>query len=217
MARGRKKLKPDIKAQRRQEALQRYAENVRARIQASGPAAVRAHREQACQTAALYRDRNRDAIRIVDVQKRARKYIEKEGLEAFDEKTQHRSMSETQRRHEGRPPPLRPPTLPKKATRRMPPSPLDSDGDDADDEEDERDDALTQTLPSLHPRVLPERVIPERALPKWPTANLPPAQSLPPCACGEDGCCGCACICPASKIWKLHGGHYKTSRFMYGY
>ncbi|KAJ7826749.1 hypothetical protein B0H13DRAFT_1918019 [Mycena leptocephala] len=46
-----------------------------------------------------------------------RTYIEKQGLEAFDEKTSRMHMSKTQRTHEGRPPARRPATLPKKLSR----------------------------------------------------------------------------------------------------
>ncbi|KAJ7126590.1 hypothetical protein C8R43DRAFT_958078 [Mycena crocata] len=197
-------------------------QKARANIKASGPAAVRAYRQQLCKTAAQYRERNRDTIRAADALKRAKKYIDKEGLKAFDEKTQHRSMSKTQHRHEGRLPPPHPATLPKKPPPYISPSPSphDSDEDDADEDEEEHNPNLL-VPPSSHrhrralpERVILERVIPERVLPQWATANLPLGESLPPCACGEDGCCGCACICPASKKWILHGGHYKTHKFI---
>ncbi|KAJ7601479.1 hypothetical protein DFH06DRAFT_1352768 [Mycena polygramma] len=146
MARGRKPLDPDVKAQNRKATLQRYAEkwltchaqDDRGLIlpQEQGRASLRAAaaesptvklslKRSGLQAAARYRDRNRKTIREKDSIRRARKYIETSGLEAFDEKTERKLMGKTQRRYEGRPPPPRPRTasvqLPLRRPHRPPP------------------------------------------------------------------------------------------------
>ncbi|KAJ7159882.1 hypothetical protein C8R43DRAFT_1124242 [Mycena crocata] len=201
MARGRKRLNPEVKAQRRKEALTRYAEkrssamqpenacsgklckfalplgsliatSVRANIKAAGPETAEAHRLLGRQAAARYRESNRHKIRAADILKRAQKCIEEEGSEVYEEKAQRRSMTRTQRRHEGRPPPARLTTLPKKISRRRSPSP--SSADDTGNETDDAEDRARSQTPSR---------LPDRVLPAWATCTLPPSERLPPCSC----------------------------------
>ncbi|KAJ7673338.1 hypothetical protein DFH06DRAFT_1124058 [Mycena polygramma] len=136
---GRKPLDPTLKAERRRATLRRYAEKwmtnkdalreaARLRMQrlraiAAEDAEMRASRKQRdAEAAARYRHRNRQAIRETDTLRRARKYIANSGLEAFDEKTERKTMARTQHRHEGRPPVAR--ARPPVARSRAPSAPL---------------------------------------------------------------------------------------------
>ncbi|KAJ7684867.1 hypothetical protein DFH06DRAFT_1313242 [Mycena polygramma] len=65
-------------------------------------------REGAKAAAAKYRERNREQIRAADRVRRAKRYIESHGLEAFDEKEDRAHMSKTQKLHEGQSVPARP-------------------------------------------------------------------------------------------------------------
>ncbi|KAJ7684887.1 hypothetical protein DFH06DRAFT_1118541 [Mycena polygramma] len=110
-------LDPDAKRQRRQEALRRYAANNRESLRASARARMQIlqrdggpsdRREGAKAAAAKYRERNREQIRAADRVRRAKRYIESHGLEAFDEKEDRAHMSKTQKLHEGQSVPARP-------------------------------------------------------------------------------------------------------------
>ncbi|KAJ7711505.1 hypothetical protein B0H16DRAFT_1745118 [Mycena metata] len=110
---GRKPLDPAIKAERRRASLCRYAEKsgrtvklyvwlqgLRAAATDSPQIQASAHR-RALQSAAKYREKNRTAIREADELRRAQKYIDEAGLEAFDQKTLRKSKPRTQEEREG--------------------------------------------------------------------------------------------------------------------
>ncbi|KAJ7887144.1 hypothetical protein B0H13DRAFT_1888934 [Mycena leptocephala] len=117
---GRKPLDPAVKAERCRASLRRYAEKnaeslreaarvrmqrLRAAAAESPPVVQAAIRCKALNAAAKYRDRKQATIHAADGLRRAKKYIEQSGLEAFDEKNSRQYMAKTQRRHEGFPPP----------------------------------------------------------------------------------------------------------------
>ncbi|KAJ7115647.1 hypothetical protein C8R43DRAFT_1138102 [Mycena crocata] len=186
MPTGRKRLKPEVRAERRQESLQRYAENFRDKVKASGPASVREHRAQVRETAARYRESHRADIRVAAALRRAKNYIEADGLEAFEEKRERPHMARTQRKHERRAPPPRLRTLPQKPKRRAP-TPCSSDEDhvDGDDEhsdasdKEDSDDTVPQAQ-SFPRRVLPEGLAPQRGR----TTHFRPARAGKTAAAG---------------------------------
>ncbi|KAJ7486246.1 hypothetical protein B0H11DRAFT_2231160 [Mycena galericulata] len=107
---GRKPLDPDMKAKHRQETLRRYAEKnkealreaARLRMQRLRAAAAAssitkaAMQRKARMSAAKYRERHRDAIREADTIRRAKKYMETGGVEAFDVKNARKFLARTQ-------------------------------------------------------------------------------------------------------------------------
>ncbi|KAJ7446847.1 hypothetical protein B0H11DRAFT_2248613 [Mycena galericulata] len=132
---GRKRLDPATKAEHRRETLRRYAEKNKAALReaarlrmqrlrataAQSPRLKASMRQKSLQSAAKYRERNREAIRVADAVRRAKKYIETSSLEAFNTKNDRRFLARTQRAHEGRPPPSRPRAKPYARTQRRHP------------------------------------------------------------------------------------------------
>ncbi|KAJ7829906.1 hypothetical protein B0H13DRAFT_1916196 [Mycena leptocephala] len=132
MARGRPALDAETKAKRRKESLQRYAAKngdslrlaaqkrmklLRARQTETEGTSTKGEispvRLRARASAAKYREMHRDKIRAADALRRAEyyqvvSYLTAHGSEAFDEKRDRPHMVQTQKRHEGRPPPRRP-------------------------------------------------------------------------------------------------------------
>ncbi|KAJ7749779.1 hypothetical protein B0H14DRAFT_3513558 [Mycena olivaceomarginata] len=110
-------LDPETKHARRQEALKRNAAKHQTKLRASAKERMHRIRAQAqTQTqkdnklgsAAKYREKNRESIRAADALRRARKCIETDGVEAYDERIQRSSMARTQKKYERRPPSPRP-------------------------------------------------------------------------------------------------------------
>ncbi|KAJ7100785.1 hypothetical protein B0H15DRAFT_796483 [Mycena belliarum] len=112
---------PEVKAQRRQEALARYrashAESLRTSSRkrmaqrraepVSGELQDERH-EKKLEAAAVYRDRNREAIREADTERRRQAYIEENGLAAYKARELLRYVNKTQGVNEEHPPPRRP-------------------------------------------------------------------------------------------------------------
>ncbi|KAJ6451586.1 hypothetical protein C8R45DRAFT_88860 [Mycena sanguinolenta] len=117
MPRSKITLDPETKRARRQEALKRYATKHKTKLRAAAKERMRRIRAQApsetqknnkLKSATKYRGKNRESIRAADALRRARKCIETDGVEAYDEHFQRRSMARTQRKYEKRPPSPRP-------------------------------------------------------------------------------------------------------------
>ncbi|KAJ7467009.1 hypothetical protein FB451DRAFT_1401860 [Mycena latifolia] len=188
---GRKPLDENQKRERRQASLAKYAEKNRAAL-ANSDDMVASHRKKlALKAAARYRERNREAIRAADTVRRARQYIKKEGLEAFDEKSSRKYLTKTQRRNEGRP------ALPRPLKPMLHKAPKPSKNRPrASSPEDDGDSKVRCRSP---PAVFPGRtLLRERALPPCPAG------------CDDAGCEGCACLCEFSSDWLAHE-HYRTN------
>ncbi|KAJ7169175.1 hypothetical protein C8R43DRAFT_1121067 [Mycena crocata] len=197
MATGRKRLKPDIKAEHRRDTLRRYADKNQQKLRdaarvLSEPTSMNPAQPLCVLIEPRLANQRPDTARGIATTYAlpTTTYIETQGIEAFDEKRQRPHMSKTQRRHEGRPPPPRPPTLPKKIkntghssqaqVENLKPrtrSPFNKVNDDVDHDDTERDD--TNMDP---PSPKPPRLVPERVLPSWATSTLRTPDALPPCA-----------------------------------
>ncbi|KAJ7511756.1 hypothetical protein B0H11DRAFT_1899290 [Mycena galericulata] len=126
MPRGRKPLDPQVKAEHRRETLRRYADRNKlalreaARIRMKRTTALKLVRSAGsvlrlltppklpfeATPSSLLPDIEKETAR--PFAKPTQKYIEKDGAEAFDEKTTRKLMAKTQHRNEGRPPLRRP-------------------------------------------------------------------------------------------------------------
>ncbi|KAJ7182985.1 hypothetical protein C8R43DRAFT_1116598 [Mycena crocata] len=211
---GRKTLDAETKAFNRKDTLDRYAEKnrlklreaarSRAKIQAADLPTIQAHKVKVRQASDKYRDRNREAIRAKDSMRRAKSYIVAQGLEALDTKVASKGMKVTQHKHEGRAPAQHPATLPKKLKlREIAP---ESSGEDGDEEDSDGDDSEGRE-PYQARAYFPERI--DRRTDAERRADWEAACAAICVHCGEEACCGCGCICPATEIYFEHeGGHW---------
>ncbi|KAJ7851887.1 hypothetical protein B0H13DRAFT_1904869 [Mycena leptocephala] len=125
MARPKTIFDPEAKRARRQAALARYAAKHKGKLRASAKERMRrirarppttTQKEGQLRSAAKYRETsvkasshvNRDSIRAADSLRRAKKCIETDGTEAYDERVQRPLMAKTQHKYERRPPSPRP-------------------------------------------------------------------------------------------------------------
>ncbi|KAJ7818742.1 hypothetical protein B0H13DRAFT_1922125 [Mycena leptocephala] len=119
---------PEARRARRQAALARYASKHKGKLRASAKERMRrirtrppttTQKEGQLRSAAKYREINRDSIRAADSLRRAKKSIEANGAEAYDERVQRPLMAKTQHKYERRPPSPRPrPAIVSNAMRR---------------------------------------------------------------------------------------------------
>ncbi|KAJ7025310.1 hypothetical protein C8F04DRAFT_1269337 [Mycena alexandri] len=139
MARGRRPLDAETKANNRKLSLQRYASKLRARnseiVVSEGMTPQHVLRARACR--AVYRESHRKEGRARDTLRRQTALLNKDGAEALDEHIQRPYMAKTQKRHEGRPPPrkLKPPTENQRRCRALRAMGLEEDNSDDSDED----------------------------------------------------------------------------------
>ncbi|KAJ7661841.1 hypothetical protein B0H17DRAFT_1144488 [Mycena rosella] len=129
MARGRKPLAPEIKAEHRRLSLAKYAEKNRERL--------------AAEARPLLASRNRETIRTADTMRQAQKYIQEQGLEAFG-KSQHPAWP---RRLQ-----VLPKKLPKANTKKSCPTSLSPEAEGSDGDEDGDDEGSVGALHPVFPR-----------------------------------------------------------------
>ncbi|KAJ7114708.1 hypothetical protein C8R44DRAFT_880791 [Mycena epipterygia] len=117
MSAPRPRLDAETKLARRREALSRYAARHAKKLRTGAKERMRklraeppTQRQKDNKRAAgkKYCEKHRDAINMADALRRAKKCVEQDGVEAYNELVQRPLMAKTQRKHERRAPAPRP-------------------------------------------------------------------------------------------------------------
>ncbi|KAJ7893021.1 hypothetical protein B0H13DRAFT_1886511 [Mycena leptocephala] len=200
MARPKTIFDPEARCVRRQAALARYASKHKAKLRASAKERMRrirtcppttTQKEGQLRSAAKYRKTNRDSIRAADSLRRAKKCIEGDGAEAYDERVQRPLMAKTQRKYERRPPSPRPrPAIVSNAMRRTLEIHDESESESESEPESERDSDTLNDEPipgaSFYGYGAPR---PRSPTPPNLDCNCVLPAHCPKCTCGCDYMC----------------------------